>query len=92
MTDEDDKDKDDGDGGNYELIETSDPMVITRQTKKYDHIGGGVKATYMDVSRPACCPPRLKSKYIQVELHKIRERETSKYSPQGDKQNYRKKR
>lgn len=74
----------------YEWFSVSDPHPYTVRTSKYDYEGIGRTTKYLRVDRPVCCSPVFKETTDQTMCVRKKLRGTSKYSPEGDKQLWRK--
>lgn len=74
----------------YEWFSVDPPQPHNIQTKKYIYEGLGRTTKYIRVDRPACCEPVFKHKTDQTLCFRKRLRDTSKFSPQNDKQGYKK--
>ena len=74
----------------YEWFSVSDPHKYTVKTKKYDYEGLGRTTRYIRTDRPVCCEPVFKDRTNQTICFRKKFKSTSKYSPQNDKQLWRK--
>ena len=73
----------------YELFSVSDLHDYSVETSKYIYEGKGKTATHIRTDKQVCCPPVFKRETTQVSASRLRLKDTSKYSPQGDEQKWR---